>query len=171
MISLLGEELLIATHNKGKLEEISALLVDYNIKVSSAKDYNLMEPAETENTFVGNARIKAHTASKSTGLPALSDDSGVEVEALNNLPGVYTADWAEVNGGRDNAWKLINSTELISITANLGDTRSTITHPATTTHSRLSQQERDSSGITDNLIRIAVGLEDIDDLKLDISTL
>ena len=77
----------------------------------------------------------------------------------------------EVNGGRDNAWKLINSTELISITANLGDTRSTITHPATTTHSRLSQQERDSSGITDNLIRIAVGLEDIDDLKLDISTL
>jgi O-succinylhomoserine sulfhydrylase len=77
----------------------------------------------------------------------------------------------EVNGGRDNAWKLINSTELISITANLGDTRSTITHPATTTHSRLSQQERDSSGITDNLIRIAVGLEDIDDLKSDISTL
>ena len=101
MTSLLGEELLIATHNKGKLEEISALLVDYNIKVSSAKDYNLMEPAETENTFVGNARIKAHTASKSTGLPALSDDSGVEVDALNNLPGVYTADWAEVNGGRD----------------------------------------------------------------------
>ena len=77
----------------------------------------------------------------------------------------------EVNGGRDNAWKLINSTELISITANLGDTRTTITHPATTTHSRLSQQERDSSGITDNLIRIAVGLEDIDDLKSDISTL
>ena len=74
----------------------------------------------------------------------------------------------EVDGGKDQAWKLIDSTKLISITANLGDTRSTITHPATTTHSRLSQQERDSSGITDNLIRIAVGLEDIDDLKLDI---
>ena len=75
----------------------------------------------------------------------------------------------EVDGGKDQAWKLIDSTKLISITANLGDTRSTITHPATTTHSRLSQQERDSSGITDNLIRIAVGLEDIDDLKSDIS--
>ena len=74
----------------------------------------------------------------------------------------------EVDGGKDQAWKLIDSTKLISITANLGDTRSTITHPATTTHSRLSQQERDSSGINDNLIRIAVGLEDIDDLKLDI---
>ena len=75
----------------------------------------------------------------------------------------------EVDGSKDSAWKLIDSTKLISITANLGDTRSTITHPATTTHSRLSQQERDSSGITDNLIRIAVGLEDIDDLKSDIS--
>ena len=64
MTNLLGEELLIATHNKGKLEEISALLVGYDIKISSAKDYNLIEPAETENTFVGNARIKAHAASK-----------------------------------------------------------------------------------------------------------
>ena len=65
----------------------------------------------------------------------------------------------EVDGGKDQAWKLIDSTKLISITANLGDTRSTITHPATTTHSRLSQQERDSSGITDNLIRkkLAIG--------------
>jgi len=74
----------------------------------------------------------------------------------------------ELAGGKDNAWKLIDSTKLISITANLGDTRSTITHPATTTHSRLSQLERDGAGITDNLIRIAVGLEDIDDLKEDI---
>jgi len=64
---------------------------------------------------------------------------------------------------------LINNTKLLSITANLGDTRSTITHPATTTHSRLSQDQRDLAGITDNLIRVAVGLEDIDDIKADIN--
>ena len=74
----------------------------------------------------------------------------------------------EVSGHKKEAWDLINSTKLISITANLGDTRSTITHPASTTHSRLSQQERDDSGIKDNLIRIAVGLEDIDDIKTDL---
>ena len=61
----------------------------------------LPEPEETESTFVGNARIKAHAAAKATGLPALSDDSGIEVEALNNQPGVYTADWAETPDGRD----------------------------------------------------------------------
>lgn len=77
----------------------------------------------------------------------------------------------EVDGGKDKAWNLIDSTKLISITANLGDTRTTITHPASTTHSRLSQLERDSSNIADNLIRIAVGLEDIDDLKSDLSAL
>ena len=77
----------------------------------------------------------------------------------------------KVNGDKKAAWNLIDSTNLISITANLGDTRSTITHPASTTHSRLSQQERDSSGIADSLIRIAVGLEDIDDIKVDLSAL
>ena len=74
----------------------------------------------------------------------------------------------KVKGGKSEAWSLINKTKLLSITANLGDTRSTITHPATTTHSRLSQHQRDLAGITDNLIRIAVGLEDIDDIKADI---
>ena len=94
-------ELLIATHNIGKLEEIFELLKGCNIKLSSAADHSLVEPEETENTFIGNARLKAHNASQKTGLPALSDDSGLEVNALNNLPGVYTADWAETDRGRD----------------------------------------------------------------------
>ena len=75
----------------------------------------------------------------------------------------------KVKGGKEEAWNLINNTKLLSITANLGDTRSTITHPATTTHSRLNQDQRDLAGITENLIRIAVGLEDIDDIKADIN--
>ncbi len=72
-----------------------------------------------------------------------------------------------VKGGRDEAWKFIDATRLVSITANLGDAKTTIVHPATTTHGRLSQEERSAAGISDNLIRVAVGLEDIRDLKAD----
>lgn len=77
----------------------------------------------------------------------------------------------ELKGGQKEAWGLIDSTKLISITANLGDVKSTITHPATTTHSRVSPEERQKAGIKDNLVRIAVGLEDIEDLKADLSSL
>ncbi|MFC0279255.1 RdgB/HAM1 family non-canonical purine NTP pyrophosphatase [Falsigemmobacter intermedius] len=96
-----GSELLVATHNKGKLEEIAALFSDRQVSVKGAADFGLPEPAETETTFVGNARIKAHTAAKATGLPALSDDSGLMVDDLGGEPGVYTADWAETPNGRD----------------------------------------------------------------------
>ena len=75
----------------------------------------------------------------------------------------------ELKGGKEAGWKLIDSTRLISITANLGDTKSTITHPASTTHNRLTAEQRDQSGIVDGLIRIAVGLEDIEDLKNDLA--
>ncbi len=96
-----GDTLLIATHNAGKLEEMVHLFKPLGITVTGAADHNLPEPEETETTFVGNARIKAHAAAKATGLPALSDDSGIEVDALNGAPGVYTADWAETENGRD----------------------------------------------------------------------
>ncbi len=96
-----GDRLLVASHNTGKLEEIARLLEPYGVATVSAAAMGLLEPAETENTFVGNARIKAHAAARATGLPALSDDSGIEVEALGNAPGVYTADWAETGTGRD----------------------------------------------------------------------
>lgn len=74
----------------------------------------------------------------------------------------------EVKGGKEAAWKLIDATKLLSITANLGDTRSTITHPATTTHGRLTDEERQKAGISDGLIRVSVGLENIEDIKKDL---
>ena len=95
------KKLLVATHNLGKLAEIRAMLAPYGIEVVSNADFGLPEPEETETTFVGNARIKAHAAVKATGLPALADDSGIEVDALGGAPGVYTADWAETPNGRD----------------------------------------------------------------------
>jgi O-succinylhomoserine sulfhydrylase len=75
----------------------------------------------------------------------------------------------EVNGGKEAAWRLIDSTKMLSITANLGDVKTTITHPATTTHGRLSPDARALAGISDNLIRISVGLESIDDIKADLA--
>lgn len=96
-----GSQLLVATHNQGKLEEIAQLLRSYSVEVLSADALGLPEPAETETTFVGNARIKAHAASVASGLPALADDSGISVDALDGAPGVYTADWAETPLGRD----------------------------------------------------------------------
>ncbi|MEQ8898285.1 MAG: RdgB/HAM1 family non-canonical purine NTP pyrophosphatase [Roseovarius sp.] len=101
MRKLQGDTLLVATHNAGKLEEIASLLRPYGVSVIGAAEKNLPEPEETETTFVGNARIKAHAAAKATGLPALSDDSGIEIDALGGKPGVWTADWAETENGRD----------------------------------------------------------------------
>jgi len=75
----------------------------------------------------------------------------------------------ELKGGKEAGWALIDATQICSITANLGDTKTTITHPATTTHGRLTPEQREESGIADGLIRVAVGLEDLDDLKRDLS--
>jgi O-succinylhomoserine sulfhydrylase len=75
----------------------------------------------------------------------------------------------EVKGGRAEAWRVIDSLKMISITANLGDSKTTITHPATTTHARISQAERDRAGIGENLLRVAVGLEDVKDIQADIA--
>jgi XTP/dITP diphosphohydrolase len=97
----LGEKLLVATHNQGKLEEISRLLGPFGVTVISAADLGLPEPEETEHTFVGNARIKAHAAAQASGLVALADDSGLCVDALGGAPGVFTADWAATETGRD----------------------------------------------------------------------
>lgn len=96
-----GDTLLVATHNAGKLEEIANLLEPFGVSVVGAAEKGLGEPEETETTFVGNARIKAHAAAKTAGLPALSDDSGIEIDALDGAPGVFTANWAETEKGRD----------------------------------------------------------------------
>lgn len=88
-------KLVIASHNEGKVREITALLGPYGIAPVSAGSLGLPEPAETGTTFAENAKIKALASATAAGLPALADDSGLEVAALGGRPGVYTADWAE----------------------------------------------------------------------------
>lgn len=112
-----GSRLVIASHNRGKLEEFAALLAPLGVDCISAADLGLPEPEETETTFLGNCRIKAHAAARATGLPALADDSGLTVDALEGAPGVYTADWAQTPNGRDfgmameKTWRLLEETK------------------------------------------------------------
>jgi XTP/dITP diphosphohydrolase len=89
-----GGELVVATHNPGKLREIVALLAPFGARVSSAGERGLAEPDETGLTFIANAELKALAAATASGVPALADDSGLAVEALDGAPGIYSARWA-----------------------------------------------------------------------------
>ena len=91
---ILSGRAVIATHNGGKLAEMRELLAPYGIEATSAGELRLPEPEETGTTYAENAAIKAHAAAKATGIPALSDDSGVAVAALDGAPGIFSARWA-----------------------------------------------------------------------------
>ncbi|MCO6391642.1 RdgB/HAM1 family non-canonical purine NTP pyrophosphatase [Aliihoeflea aestuarii] len=102
MRTLDEKKIVVASHNAGKLAEIADLIAPFGFEAKSAAEYGLPEPEETGTTFEENAYIKAHSAAIATGLPALSDDSGLMVDALGGDPGVYTANWAELaDGTRD----------------------------------------------------------------------
>jgi XTP/dITP diphosphohydrolase len=94
-------KLVVASHNEGKIREIRDLIGPFGFTIVTAKELGLPEPEETGTTFEENAAIKALAAAMASGLPALSDDSGIMVDALDGQPGVYTADWAETGQGRD----------------------------------------------------------------------
>lgn len=126
-------------------------------------------------------RMQAHSENALQLARWLEGQAGVERVHYPGLPSHPQYDLAQrqqkaaggmlsfvVKGGREQAWRLIDATRMISITANLGDTKSTITHPASTTHGRLTNEEKELSGIEDGLIRIAVGLEDIEDIQRDL---
>ena len=103
-----GGKLVLASHNKGKLREIEALLVPHGVEVVSAGALGLPEPVEDAPDFAGNARIKALAAATATGLPALSDDSGFCVAALDGAPGVLSARWAGESKDFANAMALVH---------------------------------------------------------------
>ncbi|MGO4832075.1 RdgB/HAM1 family non-canonical purine NTP pyrophosphatase [Rhizobiaceae sp. 2RAB30] len=102
MHHLNDKKIVVASHNEGKLREFAELMGPFGFEAKSAKEFGLPEPDETGTTFEQNAYIKALAAAQATGLPALSDDSGLVVDALGGQPGVYTANWAEKpDGTRD----------------------------------------------------------------------
>ena len=96
----IGPKLVIATHNSGKLREIRALMAPHGIECVGAAELDLPEPEEIGVTFVDNAELKAREAADLSGLPALADDSGLSVDALHGLPGIFSARWAEDEAGK-----------------------------------------------------------------------
>jgi XTP/dITP diphosphohydrolase len=92
--------LVIASHNRGKIPEIADLLAGRVAEITAASDHGVPEPAETEDSFLGNAQLKARAVAAATGLPALADDSGLSVIALGGAPGIHSARWAEGPDGR-----------------------------------------------------------------------
>ena len=94
-------KLIVASHNKGKLVEIADLLTRFHVETVGADALGLPEPEETGKTFIANAELKALAAATQAGLPALADDSGLAVDALDGAPGIYSARWAETANGRD----------------------------------------------------------------------
>lgn len=103
MRSLHDQSIVLATSNRGKIAEISTLLNRHPIEIALSTDLGIEAPAETQKTLEGNARLKATNAVSRAQMIALADDSGLEVEALGNQPGVATADWAEDTAGRNYA--------------------------------------------------------------------
>ena len=101
-MNAIGDKLVLATHNEGKLREIRALVAPMGITCLGAAELDLPEPEETGTSFIANAELKARAAADATGLPALSDDSGLSVDALGGEPGIHSARWAEDEvGARD----------------------------------------------------------------------
>ncbi len=120
-----------------------------------------------ENAMVIAQWLSQHPSVKKVNYPGLAThpQHALAKKQQSGFGGIVSF---EVKGGQDDAWKVIDNTQFISITANLGDVKSTITHPATTTHGRLSEEDRGLAGIARSLVRVSVGLEDVEDLKADL---
>ncbi len=158
------------------LNDIYAIIRTGGISLSPFNAWVFLKGLETLNI-----RMKAHSESAlqlAQWLESLEEIERVYYPGLVSHPhhelakrqqkgfgGIVAFD---VKGGKDKAWQIVDNTQLISITANLGDTKSTITHPATTTHGRMTPEQRAAAGIGDGLLRVSVGLENIDDLKADL---
>jgi len=162
--------------NSELLEEISSFIRTTGPTLSAFNAWIVLKGLETLPL-----RMRAHCDNARQLANWLNDQSfvenvhylGLESHPHHQIAKEQQCDFGgivsfEVSGGKEGAFRLINNTKMISITANLGDTKSTITHPASTTHARLSEDERRQSNISDNLIRISVGLEDISDIIDDL---
>ena len=110
----LGSKIVIASHNEGKVSEIKDLLIPLGISVISSRDAELPEPEETGASFIENAELKARVAAELSGLPAISDDSGLSVAALGGAPGIYSARWAGENKDFEKAMHRIADALLMS---------------------------------------------------------
>lgn len=167
--AVVGDSELVGKEVFGVLRTAGAALSPFNawVFVKGLETLELRMKAHSENALQLAQWLEAHPGIERVYYPGISSHPQHELakQQMSAFGGIVAI---EVKGGRDEAWHLVNSTQMISITANLGDVKSTVTHPATTTHGRLTDEERATAGVKDNLLRLSVGIENIEDLKADL---
>jgi O-succinylhomoserine sulfhydrylase len=167
--AVVGDSKLVGEEIFGVLRTAGPSMSPFNawVFLKGLETLQLRMRAHSENATALAYWLTQQSGVKQVHYPGLESHPQYALAAKQQkLPGGILS--FELEGGKKAAWRLIDSTRLLSITANLGDTKSTITHPATTTHTRLSPEEREQAGITDGLVRISVGLEDIGDIQADL---
>jgi len=167
--AVVGNEKLVGEEVYGFLRTAGPTMSPFNawVFLKGLETLRLRMNAHSESALKLAQFLEHHKNVERVYYPGLKSHPQHElaVKQQSNFGGVLAF---EVQGGQQAAWNLIDKTKLLSITANLGDAKTTITHPATTTHGRLTDEQRAESGITNGMLRIAVGLEDIDDIQQDI---
>ena len=168
--AVVGDNKLVGEEIFGVLRTAGPTLSPFNawIFLKGLETLELRMKAHSENALALAIWLEQQSAVEKVYYPGLPSHAqhALAKQQQSDFGGILSF---EVHGGREKAWQLIDSTKMLSITANLGDTKTTLTHPATTTHGRLSDEQKTEAGITGGLIRIAVGLENINDIKADLA--
>ena len=168
--AVLGSKEIVGTDVYGFLRTAGPTMSAFNawVFLKGLETLSIRMKAHSHNALVLAKWLEQQPAVKRVYFPGLESHPQYPLakQQQSDFGGLLSF---ELKGGKEAGWKLIDATRIVSITANLGDTKTTITHPATTTHGRLTPEQRAESGIADGLIRVAVGLEDIEDLKKDLA--
>jgi O-succinylhomoserine sulfhydrylase len=167
--AVIGSEALIEKDIYPYLRTGGSCMSPFNawVFLSGLETLGLRMKAHCDNTFALAQWLETHPAISKVHYPGLKSHAQHELAKRQQSHFGAVVSF-ELTGGKDHAWRLIDATQMLSITANLGDVKTTITHPATTTHGRLSPEARAEAGIKDSLVRISVGLENIEDIKADL---
>jgi O-succinylhomoserine sulfhydrylase len=167
--AVLGKRDLVMDGIYGFLRTAGPSLSPFNawVLLKGLETLRIRMEAQSQSALELARWLEAHPRVSKVYYPGLPSHPQHELAARQQRSGGAVVSF-EVEGGRESAWSLIDSTRMISITANLGDTKTTITHPATTTHGRISDAARARAGITEGLVRIAVGLESVKDIRADL---
>ena len=167
--AILGKRELVMDSIYGFLRTAGPSLSPFNawVLLKGMETLGIRMEAQSQSALQLARWLETHPRVKKVYYPGLASHPQHELAARQQRSGGAVVSF-EVKGGREDAWKVVDSTRLISITANLGDTKTTITHPATTTHGRISPEARARAGITEGLVRIAVGLESAKDIRADL---
>lgn len=168
--AVVGSEALVGTDVFGFLRTAGPTMSPFNawVFLKGLETLRLRMQAHSANAMALAQWLEQHPVVRRVHYPGLAShpQHALAASQQSGFGGILAF---EVDGGRPEAWRVVDSTELLSVTANLGDAKSTITHPATTTHGRLSPEARAASGISEGLLRVAVGLEDVEDIETDLA--